>query len=224
VAWKIDIAEAGEYEIFLVYGCDLDDAGGTFAVSVGGSELRGTVQPTAGRTFFEPHLVGSMLLPEGITQLRVRVVESAGRDLMALNRVRIGMTRSRSSSDSGRYRFSLRRWPKESGLALSDPAPPLKGEYGDLMAGKALPITQARLRIGDVELRQRVSGDDQEVVFETELEPGPRQLQSWFLDQAGELLAGVYYLEVELLRSKVQGTDSSSLCPPTDSSCIGGQE
>ncbi|MCY4535669.1 MAG: hypothetical protein OXB91_09915, partial [Bryobacterales bacterium] len=93
-----------------------------------------------------------------------------------------------------------------------------------LMAGKALPITQARLRIGEVELRQRVSGDDQEVVFETELEPGVRQLQSWFLDQAGELLAGAYYLEVERLISKAQGTDSSSLCPPTDSSCIGGQD
>ena len=124
----------------------------------------------------------------------------------------------------GRYRFSLRRWPKEAGLALSDPAPPLKGRYGDLMAGKALPITQARLSIGDVELRQRVSGDDQEAVFETELEAGVRQLQSWFLDQAGELLAGAYYVEVERLVSKAQGTDSSSLCPPTDSSCIGGQD
>ncbi len=125
---------------------------------------------------------------------------------------------------AGRYRFSLRRWPKESGLALSDPAAPLKGEYGDLMAGKALPITQARLRIGEVELRQRVSPDDQEVVFETELEPGERQLQSWFLDDAGELLAGAYYVEVERLLAKARGTDSSSLCPPTDSSCIDGRK
>ncbi len=125
---------------------------------------------------------------------------------------------------AGRYRFSLRRWPKESGLALNDPAAPLKGEYGDLMAGKALPITRARLRIGDVELRQRVRPDDQEVVFETELEPGERQLQSWFLDEAGELLAGAYYVEVERLLAKARGTDSSSLCPPTDSSCIDGRK
>ena len=102
VAWKIDVAEAGEYEIYLVYGCDLDDAGGTFAVGVGRSELRGTVQPTPGRTFFEPHLVGRMQLAEGITELRIRVVESTGRDLMALNRVRIRMKRSPSPSDSGR--------------------------------------------------------------------------------------------------------------------------
>ncbi len=125
---------------------------------------------------------------------------------------------------AGRYRFSLRRWPKESGLALRDPAPPLRGEYGDIMAGKALPISRARLRVGEVELQQRVEREAQEVVFETELEPGERQLQSWFLDEAGELLAGAYYVEVERLSTRSRGTDSSSLCPPTDSSCIGQEE
>ncbi len=124
----------------------------------------------------------------------------------------------------GRYRFSLRRWPKESGIALRDPAPPLRGKYGDLMAGKALPISHARLRIGELDLRQRVGPEHQEVVFEIDLEPGERQLQSWFLDEADELLAGAYYVEVEHVTTSAQGTDSSSLCPPTDSSCIGGQE
>ena len=124
----------------------------------------------------------------------------------------------------GRYRLSLRRWPKESGLTLRDPAPPLRGRYGDLMAGKALPIAHARLRIGESELRQRVSEDAQEVVFETELKQGVQQLQSWFLDDAGELLAGAYYVEVERLLAKARGTDSSSLCPPTDSSCTDGRK
>ena len=125
---------------------------------------------------------------------------------------------------SGRYRFSLRRWPRESGLALVDRAPPLHGKYGDLMAGQALPITQARMRIGELEFRQRVNRGDREVVFESDLEPGERQFQSWFLDEAGKLLAGAYYVEVERLITEAQGTDSSSLCPPTDSSCVGGQE
>ncbi len=125
---------------------------------------------------------------------------------------------------AGRYRFSLRRWPKESGLALRDPAPPLRGEYGDVMAGKALPITHARLRIGELELRRRVDGEAQEVVFETEVEPGERRLQSWFLDEAGELLAGAYYVEVERLVARTRASDSSSLCPPTDSSCVDGKE
>ena len=125
---------------------------------------------------------------------------------------------------AGRYRFSLRRWPKESGLALRDPAPPLRGEYGDIMAGRALPISHARLRIGEVELQQRVDREAREVVFETELERGERPLQSWFLDDGGGLLAGAYYVEVERLITKAQGTDSSCLCPPTDSSCIGAEK
>ena len=102
VAWKIDVAEAGEYEVSLVYGCDLDDAGGKFAISVAGSELRGTVLPTPGRTFFEPHRVGTVQLPEGVAELRVRVIEAPGSDLMALNRVRIGTKRPASPGSPGR--------------------------------------------------------------------------------------------------------------------------
>ena len=81
---------------------DLVDAGGRFAVSAGESELQGTVRSTPGRTFFEPHPVGALRLPAGVTELRVRVVASEGRDLMALNRVRIGTKRSGSPKDSAR--------------------------------------------------------------------------------------------------------------------------
>ena len=101
VAWKIDVAEAGKYEIALVYGCDLDDAGGEFAVDIAGRELRGTVKATPGRTFFEAHRVGALQLPQGVTELRIRVVSSAGSDLMALNRVRIRSVRSTSSDGPG---------------------------------------------------------------------------------------------------------------------------
>ena len=84
-----------------MYGCDLDDAGGEFAVSIAGGELRSTVKPTPGRTFFEAHRVGTLQLPEGITEVRVRVLSSAGKDLMALNRVRIRSVRSNSSGSPG---------------------------------------------------------------------------------------------------------------------------
>ncbi len=125
---------------------------------------------------------------------------------------------------AGRYRISLRRWPQESGLGLRDPAAPLRGKYGDLMAGKALPVAQARLRVGNQEQRKRVNADDREVVFEAELAPGESQLQSWFLDEAGDLLAGAYYVEVERLVQADRATDSASLCPPTDSSCVDQQK
>ncbi len=89
VTWKIDVAHAGVYEVSLVYGCDYQDAGGEFAVTASGGELRGTVRATPGRTFFEPHRLGVLRLAAGVSELRVRVVTSEGRDLMALNRVRI---------------------------------------------------------------------------------------------------------------------------------------
>ncbi len=89
VRWKIDVAQAGEYRITLVYGCEHRDAGGEFAVAAAGAELRGRVRPTPGRTFFESHDAGTLQLPEGVTELSVRVVSSRGRDLMALNRLRI---------------------------------------------------------------------------------------------------------------------------------------
>ncbi len=100
---------------------------------------------------------------------------------------------------AGHYRFAMRRWPKESGLYLRDPAPPLQGEYGDLIAGKAMPITRARLRVGNQEMTKPVSGNELEIEFEADLAAGDAQLQTWFYDAAGELLAGAYYVEVERL-------------------------
>ena len=102
VSWKIDVAEAGDYEVSLAYGCDLDDAGGRFAVSVGSEELSGTVRPTPGRTFFEFHAVGSLRLEKGVAQLRVRVLSAEGEDLMALNRVRLKRHRPDASNPSAR--------------------------------------------------------------------------------------------------------------------------
>ena len=88
--WSIDVAEAGRYTVTLVYGCDIADAGGKFEVRIGSETLRGTVRPTAGRTFFEPHRIGTVRLPTGPSELRVSVVSAPGSDLMALNRVRLG--------------------------------------------------------------------------------------------------------------------------------------
>ena len=102
VSWKIDVARAGEYEVTLVYGCDHDDAGGEFAVRAGDSELKGTVRPTTGRTFFEEHPIGTVELAEGVTDLQVRVVSAKGKDLMALNGVRIGISRSGRADASTR--------------------------------------------------------------------------------------------------------------------------
>jgi hypothetical protein len=64
----------------------------------------------------------------------------------------------------------------------------------------ALPIAQARLKIGRFDRTIKLQPEDREAVFRTELPAGPTTLESWFLDAAGENLLSAYYAYVE--RSK----------------------
>ncbi len=74
VAWKLAIEASGTYDITLVYGCDLADAGGEYRVRVGDQAIAGKVQPTAGRSFFEARRIGSVRLGAGSAVLRVAVL------------------------------------------------------------------------------------------------------------------------------------------------------
>ena len=98
ISWKVDVVQAGEYAVTLVYGCDLEEAGGEFSITIGDAELSGAVRPTAGRTYYEAHPIGAVRLHEGVSELRVSVVSSPGKDLMALNRVRLAMKRAGSTN------------------------------------------------------------------------------------------------------------------------------
>ena len=100
----------------------------------------------------------------------------------------------------GRYEFALRRWPKEADLAIAAGAPAVTLTDGDYPAGKALPITTARLKIGDFDQALPVAAADRSVLFTVPLEAVDRlQLQTWFLDEHGEQLCGAYYVDVRRL-------------------------
>jgi hypothetical protein len=98
---------------------------------------------------------------------------------------------------SGTYTLTLRRWPEESGLGISAPAPMMQGVDGTWPEGKALPVASAWLRAGQREQTRRVPGEATEIAFEMELERGPAQIQSWWIDADGNQLAGAYYMTVE---------------------------
>ncbi|MEO7650779.1 MAG: sulfatase-like hydrolase/transferase, partial [Bryobacteraceae bacterium] len=87
--WNIHVATAGEYEVTLVYGCDREDAGGEFQVTVGAARLSASVHGTPSRNIFEPHVLGKVKLPKGPAKLEVRVLSAPGKELMTLNRVRL---------------------------------------------------------------------------------------------------------------------------------------
>ena len=100
----------------------------------------------------------------------------------------------------GLYNFSLRRWPQESGLGISDPAPAMQGVDGSWPAGKALPVASVWLQAGHSEQTLPVPPDATAQSFQMAVERGPATVKSWWHDEQGNQLAGAYYLTIERLR------------------------
>jgi arylsulfatase A-like enzyme len=104
-------------------------------------------------------------------------------------------------AEPGRYRFELRRWPREEDRALvrgiPGPLKPFSAEIKDGWGGgKALSFAEARLTIAGQEIGQPLSQDDVCVVFELNLKPGEAELQTYLLDEMGRAW-GAYYVYVE---------------------------
>jgi arylsulfatase A-like enzyme len=107
----------------------------------------------------------------------------------------------------GRYRFELRRWPREAGHAMT------AGIDGDdvvwskqwiseknwsyYTGGEALPIRQATLNIGGQEVVQEVAAGDTSTVFLIDLQAGSTHLHTKLTDgEGGELSLGAYYVYI----------------------------
>ena len=99
----------------------------------------------------------------------------------------------------GLYDLTLRRWPEESGLGISDPAPVMQGVDGSLQEGKALPVSSAWVQAGDGTQSASVLPDSTFQRFQMKLDAGPRTIKSWWMDEEGNYLAGAYYLTAERL-------------------------
>jgi len=102
----------------------------------------------------------------------------------------------------GRYQVSLRRWPPEVPMAISQSLPagaPVPGDraFRD-RPGVAFPAAKARLRIGDRQWEQAVRQTDQAITFEMNLEPGVTELEGRFEAPSGDSI-GAYYAVVTRL-------------------------
>jgi hypothetical protein len=89
---------------------------------------------------------------------------------------------------SGTYEVSLRRWPKESDLAIND-------KFDD--SSKSVNAEKARLRIGAYDQTQTIPSGAKEVSFRVDLEKGMAELQGGFI---GETTTGAFYAYVTHLR------------------------
>ena len=94
---------------------------------------------------------------------------------------------SLSVAEPGTYRFELRRWPRETDLALDEP----DGDRGKL------PIAKARIHVAGIEQDTEVRSGSKSADFTLQLPAGQTLLHTWFYDQANRPLCGAYYVYVE---------------------------
>lgn len=100
---------------------------------------------------------------------------------------------------SGTYRFSLRRYPEGAKGAMSSGLPERQREHHLFPACKALPISQARLKVGSFDQTIPVTMGDKAAVFEVKLPAGQIDLKTWLMDAQGHELCGAFYVDVERL-------------------------
>lgn len=100
----------------------------------------------------------------------------------------------------GLYEFELRRWPRESELKLNMGCPRMEVTDGTFVAGTALPIRKAKLRIGEKFTPINLPNETHTAFLTTQrLAKGPIEIQSYFLDEDGKDICGAYYLYVKRL-------------------------
>lgn len=104
----------------------------------------------------------------------------------------------------GRYRVTVRRWPRELDLsmeALLEPLPlvPERHYLDDFlctMESRALPICNVALSVGAFSEEQPVAAGDKEAVFEVELAAGEQRIESVFTLRDGSRTAA-YFMYIE---------------------------
>ena len=100
---------------------------------------------------------------------------------------------------AGTYRFALRRYPKEAGFPMAGSYPETQREFRRFAKYRALPVAQARLKIGTSDLTIVVKPTDTSANFNLELPAGDVAMKTGLLDAWGEALGGAYYVDVEHL-------------------------
>ena len=100
---------------------------------------------------------------------------------------------------AGTYKFELRRWPRESGLALDEACSAKTVTDGVLEEGFALPIARARLMIERQQYSQPVEPGHEAAMFTVQLNAGPTLLHTWFDDARKQPICGAYYVYVSRL-------------------------
>ena len=116
---------------------------------------------------------------------------------------------------AGTYRFELRRFPRESGLAIDAAVPQVDVTDGTLPGGPAFPIESGRLRLVPPDANTLASYEASEptsieaattgmennaLIGLITLPQGEQTLEADLLDAAGDPVCGAYYLTLTRIR------------------------
>ncbi len=100
---------------------------------------------------------------------------------------------------AGKYRFHLRRWPSESGLALSAALNDGKPETlyeAPIANGKSMKFSKAYLKIADNNAEVDVDNNEEAAVLEMEVAQGETELLAYF-DMEDGTPCNAFYIDVE---------------------------
>jgi len=105
---------------------------------------------------------------------------------------------------AGRYRFEVRRWPREVAVPMAglDPSQKVVDAYLDgspfkgLGIPKALPVAKVRLKVGQQVEEVAVAPEDNCAIFTLPLQAGPLDLEATLLDKGNQPICGAFYVYV----------------------------
>ena len=113
-----------------------------------------------------------------------------------------------TAANEGRYRFEVRRWPREvdatiSGIPALNKQPDAwdaRGPKPHLLYAdetppfKALPVSYVRLRVGPFKEVREATASESHVTFDFPLEEADYEVQAELLDEQQKTIAGAYYV------------------------------
>jgi len=102
---------------------------------------------------------------------------------------------------TGSYRITLRRWPKEETRALRDGIPgTVFSDYRSMeehgyCGGRPIPIRRAQIIVNGMDRNAKVHNDDRHASFEVDLKSGLAHLSARFITD-DENIVGAYYVYI----------------------------
>jgi hypothetical protein len=87
VTWKVDVMEAGEYDLILSYGCGAGQEKSRVKVQLGQAAAEYTFAATAGKMVFATRTAARMRLQRGPAMLKIQAAAMPGKEMATIHKI-----------------------------------------------------------------------------------------------------------------------------------------